>query len=475
MTLAGIDIGTSAVKVVIVGDGGEILASASRPLELSVPGPQMAEQNPDDWVAATRACLDDLASWKPDAVGWTGQMHGSVFLDEHGKVIRPALLWCDQRTEAECAEVHAALGHERYRAITGNPCLPGFQVPKILWLRRQEPESFSRVRQVLLPKDYVRFALSGVSATDVSDASGTGILDLETRDWSAEVLASLNLTPDWFPAVHESDALVGTMREVWPGCPVIAGAGDQAAGAVGVGVVSSGLVSVSLGTSGVVFAAIDRSSRPENPTVHTFCHANRAWHRMGVMLSCGAAVAWASELLAGGDPGQLDQLAQASAPGANGVSFAPYLLGERCPFSDPTATGAWAGLTISTAPADLARAVIEGVTMGLRQCADVAVDLAGAKAVRVTGGGSRSEVWRQILADVFERPVETMATDAGPAYGAALLAGVGIGHWSSVREATAHLKVTGVTEPSGQDYSEVFARYKTLSASLRSWSSPPNG
>lgn len=465
--LAGIDIGTSSAKAVVIDEHGRLLAEASRPYPLSVPQPGWAEQNPEDWWAAAQECLQEVGADKADAVGLTGQMHGSVFLDSQGEVIRPALLWCDQRTAAECAEIEEKVGAERLRQITGNPALPGFQLPKLMWLKNHEPEAFARTSRLLLPKDYIRYKMNGMMATEVSDASGIGCLNPASRTWAPEVLDSLGLPQSLFPDVVESFAQTG----LWNGRPVAGGGGDQAAAAVGTGAVEPGIVSVSLGTSGVVFEAVNEFPSSHTDSVHDFCHANGAWHRMGVMISCGGAIRWCRDALypvEGYD--QMNAEAEAAGPGAAGAVFAPYLSGERCPFVDPEARGAFAGLSLQHGRGHLARAVFEGVCFGLRDCLDLMKGGASPSRIRVTGGGAKSRLWLQLLADMFECPCERLESDEGPAYGAAILGGAAAGVWANVPEASrACVRPAEVVEPSGADYREALNRYRRLYPALRTW------
>jgi xylulokinase len=473
--LLGIDIGTSGCKVLLIDENGAVLRQASAEYPLSVPQPLWSEQNPEDWWAAVQNCLAEIGEPNPDAIGLTGQMHGSVFLDADDNVVRPAILWNDQRTAAECEEIDAAVGRARVREITGNPPLTGFQLPKILWLRNNELSSFQRVRSVLLPKDYIRLKLTGDRVSEVSDASGTGIFDVPNRRWSEEMFAALELDPGLFPRVVESDKVTGTTTEghaVAAGIPVVGGGGDQAAGAVGTGTVDAGIISVSLGTSGVVFSSLTAPQVDPDGAVHTFCHANRAWHAMGVMLSCGGALRWARDVLFPGlSYDDIAALAETAPVGADGLTFVPYLTGERSPHNDPTARAAFAGLTLAHGRGHLARAVFEGVTFGLLDSLDVLRRLgAAAGEVRITSGGARSEFWGQMIADVFGVPVIRLANDEGPAFGAAILAGVGTGVWPDVSaacRATVHL--AGKVLPSGASYSEAVTRYRSLYSATREW------
>jgi xylulokinase len=455
--LVGIDVGTSGVKALALSATGEILARAEREYPLSTPQPGWAEQDPEDWWAATRAALDDLGV-ELASLGWSGQMHGLVVLDEQGKVIRPAILWNDQRTAAECAEIERTLGRDRLIELTGNRALTGFTAPKLLWLRRHEPESYARIRHVLLPKDYARFRLTGERAIDVADASGTLLFDVGNRRWSDEVLDALEIPPEWLPPVHESTE--------------IAGAGDQAAGALGVGIDRPGPLSVVLGTSGVVFAALE-AYRPEpEARLHTFCHAvPGTWHAMGVMLSAAGSLQWLRNAL--GRPPYDDLLADAAAwrPGTEGLLFQPYLQGERTPHADPDARGAFVGLTLRHDRGALTRAVLEGVAYGLRDSLEllraVGVD---ARVGRVSGGGARSELWPKIVASVLGLPLERTEAEEGAAYGAALLGAVKAGVFADAREAVAAcVRVTDRVDPDPgwqSAYEDGYAAYRELYPTL---------
>lgn len=473
--LLGIDVGTSGCKVLLLNEQGKVLRQASADYPLFVPRPGWSEQNPEDWWDGVQRCLAEIGEPNPDSIGVTGQMHGSVFLDSEGSVIRPALLWNDQRTAAECAEIEARVGADRVREITCNPPLTGFQAPKVLWLRNHEPEAFSRVRQVLLPKDYIRYRLSGVFASEVSDASGTGLLDVPSRSWSHEMMEALQLDPSWFPPVHESDEVSAKTQAgagLSSGIPIVGGGGDQAAAAVGTGAVAPGILSVSLGTSGVVFTAIPGPKYDRAGAAHTFCHANRGWHAMGVMLSCGGAMRWLRDTLyLSADYSLLNEEAAAAPPGCDGLTFLPYLTGERCPHNDPSARGSWSGLHLAHGRGHLARSVFEGVCFGLRDGLELLRGLgASGKEVRVTGGGAKSALWLQILADVFESPCVTLESDEGPAFGAALLAGVGIGLWGTAAEACASaVRSKSSIQPSGQSYGEAYKRYRDLYPLVKNW------
>jgi len=455
--LLGLDIGTSGVKALLVDEQGEVLASAHAEVPLSTPKPGWSEQDPADWWTATESCIAQIGG-TPDAVGLSGQMHGSTFLDGSGEVIRPALLWNDQRTSDQVAAIDRIVGHDRIREITANPPLTGFQLPKLLWLRDNEPHAFARVQQVLLPKDYIRYRLTGAYATEVSDASGTGAFCVSDRTWSHEVLEKLDLDSAWFPKCLESDEVSGD----WNGVPVVAGGGDQAAGAVGTGAVVPGLISVSLGTSGVVFSAQDDATYDPAGATHTFCHANRSWHRMGVMLSCGGALRWFRDVFAHGS--NYDELAAlaASVDSSQGLTFLPYLAGERCPWNRSDLTGAFVGLTLAHGRAHMARAVFEGITMGICDALDAVAPGGKPDRLRVTGGGAKSAFWRQLIADMTGVPVVTLAVDEGPAYGAALLAGVGVGVWPDIATATKQVVHETATTVPQRDGAELLASLRAV-------------
>ncbi|MBS1702717.1 MAG: xylulokinase [Armatimonadetes bacterium] len=473
--LLGIDIGTSGCKVVLIDEKGTLLKQAGAEYPLATPQPMWTEQNPEDWWAGVQKCLAEIGEKNPDAVGVTGQMHGSVFLDENDEVIRPALLWNDQRTVAECEEIESSIGHDELMRITCNPALTGFQLPKILWLRNHEPQNFARLRSVLLPKDYIRFKLTGVKATEVSDASGTGILDVPNRAWSEAMMHCLELDPSIFPKVYESDEVTGTTNEGeshGAGIPVVGGGGDQAAAAVGTGAVDVGTISVSLGTSGVVFTSIPGPSYDPRGAAHTFCHANRSWHAMGVMLSCGGALRWFRDVFCPGESYDAIAALAATAPvGSNGTTFLPYLAGERCPHNDPHAKGVLAGMTLATNKADISRAVFEGVTFGLLDGFELLKSLgAEAASINVTSGGSKSDFWVQMIADAFQAPCNRLEIDEGPAFGAAILAGVGIGVWGSTSEACkATVKIKDTVFPSERSYVSYHKKYRELYNQIALW------
>jgi xylulokinase len=457
--LLGIDIGTSGCKVILIDESGAILRQANATYPIFVPEPKWSEQNPEDWWNGVQACLAEINEPNIDAIGVTGQMHGSVFLDENDDIIRPALLWNDQRTVSEVEEITQKVGEERLKEITCNPAMTGFQLPKILWLRNNEPENFKRLKSVLLPKDYIRLKLTGVKATEVSDASGTGIFDVKNRKWSTEITEVLDLDVALFPPCFESDVISGHTPS---GVPVVGGGGDQAAAAVGTGAVEPGVISVSLGTSGVVFTSLPSAEYDAEGSAHTFCHANRGWHAMGVMLSCGGALQWYRNTLGGGrNYDEITQSASTVPVGAGGLVFMPYLTGERCPHNNPNATAGFFGATAGHTIAHFDRAVLEGLTFGLKDGYDLLRSLgASSTAVRVTSGGSKSDFWLQMIADVFQTPCERLVVDEGPALGAAILAGVGIGVWDSVAEGCKKVvKVKQTFTQTSNDYSKSHQKF----------------
>ena len=457
--LVGLDVGTTGVKAVAVSTTGEVLARAERGYPLSTPQPGWCEQDPEDWWAATQAALGDL-DVEPAAVGFSGQMHGLVALDEHDRPLRPAILWNDQRTGAECAEIEARIGVERLIELTGNRALTGFTAPKLLWLRRHEPDVYARIRRILLPKDYVRLRLTGEHATDVADASGTLLFDVRRRAWSDDVLELLELPASWLPPVHESTE--------------IAGAGDQAAGALGMGIDRAGPLSVVLGTSGVVFAALPAYRPDAEARLHVFCHAvPETWHAMGVMLSAAGSLRWLRDQVVGGSYEELSLEAARWPPGTEGLVFQPYLAGERTPHSDPNARGAFVGLSLRHERGALVRAVLEGVAYGLRDSLELLRALGvDAERGRVSGGGARSALWLRIVASVLGLPLErTAASEEGAAFGAALLGGVATGVFADAAEAVAScVHVTDRIEPDPAwqaVYEDGYARFRMLYPALR--------
>jgi xylulokinase len=476
-TLVGLDVGTTGVKAVALSAEGEVLATASHGYPLSTPRAGWSEQDPEDWWQASEAALGEVASGHEVAgIGLSGQMHGLVVLDDAGRVIRPAILWNDQRTAAECAEIEERIGLERLVALTGNRALTGFTAPKLLWLRRHEPDAYARVSRVLLPKDYVRLRLTGEWAIDASDASGTLLLDVGRRAWSEDVLDALDLPAAWLPPVLESPdqaGLVAASNTVLQGTAVAAGAGDQPAAAVGVGADRPGVLSVVLGTSGVVLAPLPAYAHDPGARVHAFCHAvPGAWQAMGVMLSAAGSLQWFHERLAPDVPfARLVEEAEAWEPGAGGLLFLPYLAGERTPHADPDARGAFVGLELRHDRGALVRAVLEGVAFGLRDCLDLLRPLGvAADRARVSGGGARSRLWLRIVASVLDVPLELTESEEGSALGAALLGGVAGGVFGDVHEAVSRcVRVADVVEPEPawrDAYAALHQRYRALYPAL---------
>ncbi len=493
-TLLGIDVGTTGARAVLIDAAGRVLAAATHEYPLLTPRPGWTEQLPSAWWDATVTSIrriltaSGVSATAVAGVGLTGQMHGLVAIDPAGRILRPAILWNDQRTAEECAWITERVGAARVLELIGNPVLTGFTAPKILWMRRHEPEVYAHVAHILLPKDYVRFRLTGEVVSDVTDASGTALFDVRHRAWSSEMLDVLDLPRSWLPSVVESPELSGRVTQaaaadsgLAAGVPVVGGAGDQAAQAVGTGVVRGGIVSATIGTSGVVFAHLDAVDVDPRGRLHTFCHAvPHRWHLMGVMLSAGGSLRWLRDSLqsttwqrAGTDPYDL-MSAEAAAvpPGAEGLVFLPYLTGERTPYPDPYARGAFVGLTVRHQRGHLIRAVMEGVTMGLRDSLEIIRAMGIAiEQVRASGGGARNPLWRQILADVFNAEVVTVATTEGAAYGAALLAGVGCQVFTSVEaacERTIALVESTAPDPNHTDaYGKLYAIYQQLYPALR--------
>ena len=447
------------MKALAVSARGEVVARAEAGYPLSTPRPGWAEQDPEDWWRASRTALAELGV-APTSIGFSGQMHGLVALDAHDRVLRPAILWNDQRTAAECAEIEERIGLERLIELTGNRALTGFTAPKLLWLRRHEPEVYRSIAHVLLPKDYVRLRLTGERAIDVADASGTLLFDVAHRRWSDEVLEALEVPRAWLPDAHE--------------CTSIAGAGDQAAAALGVGVDRPGPISVVLGTSGVVFAVLPRYEADPEARVHVFCHAvPGTWNAMGVMLSAAGSLGWYRRTFAPqAAHGELDAEAAAVAPGAEGVLFQPYLSGERTPHADPNARGAFVGLELRHGRGHLTRAVLEGVAYGLRDSLELLRALGVEPEVgRASGGGARSRLWLRIVASVLGLPLETTAAEEGSAYGAALLGGIRDGVFADATEAVETcVRVRETIEPDpewSRAYDAGYSRFRRLYPALR--------
>lgn len=495
--LLGIDIGTSGTKTLICDHRGRVKATATAEHDISAPRPGWSEQDPVQWwdatCKATKAVLRKakVKGAQVTAIGLSGQMHGSVFLGDGVKPLRPALLWNDQRTAAECGEIEKAAGGRRKLInMVGNPALTGFTAPKILWVRKNEPRVYAKTKHVLLPKDYIRYCMTGEYATEVGDASGTLLLDVKRRKWNRKLISLLKIDADLLPRCYESHEVSGVLSRqaasrlgLKEGTPVVGGSGDQPAGAVGNGIVSSGIVSATLGTSGVVFAHADKPTYDPKGRVHTMCAAVKGkWCVFGCMLSAGGSFQWfrdhmsAVELAAAKkrkcDPYEL-LVAEAAkaAPGCEGLFFLPYLTGERCPYPNPDARGGWIGLTARHDRPAMIRAMLEGITYGMNDALQI-MDGMGVKirTVRLSGGGARSRFWRQLQADIYNKPVATINAEEGPAYGVAILAGVGTGVWSSVPQACkAAIRETQKLRPNRKfvrAYADGHAQYQRLYAAL---------
>ncbi|MBN1535420.1 MAG: xylulokinase [Anaerolineales bacterium] len=463
--LLGVDVSTTGVKALLINETGNLIGSATTQLNLSTPFPLWSEQSPDEWwsgaVKSIRQVLAQtmVKGTEIGALGLTGQMHGLVLLDANNTVLRPAILWNDQRTGDECDEINRKVGFERLLKITGNRALTGFTAPKILWVRNHEPQIFTQTAHILLPKDYVRFRLSGDYAVDKADASGMLLLDHKARDWSEELLGILDIPLAWMPKTYEGTEVTGYIHAqaaeetgLSAGIPIVAGGGDQAAQAVGVGAVSPGVVALTLGTSGVIFTTIDGPHIEQQGRMHAFCHSvPGAWHFMGVMLSAAGSLQWYRDTHAPDTP--FDELlapCQDIPQGAEGLFFLPYLTGERTPYPDPLARAGFVGLTIRHSRDHMTRAVLEGVAFGMRDVMELIRQTGSVQVqqVRFSGGGAKSPLWHQILSDVLNTELFTVNTTEGAAYGAALLAGTGIGIWQSIQEACqATIHVTSQITP----------------------------
>jgi len=473
----GVDVGTGGARALAVDESGEVLAEASAEYSLYSPYPGWSEQDPADWWRATQEVLGRAtreAEGEIVGLGLTGQQHGSVFLDAGDGVIRRALLWNDQRTETQAREISEKVGEKRLAEVAGSYPITAVTASKILWLRDEEPENFGRVSHVLLPKDYVRLLLTGEYATDASDASGTLLLDVRSRDWSSELLDACEVPRGWMPRVYEGPESTGTLREevagelgLPAGIPVAGGGGDNAAAAVGIGIVEEGLVSSSVGTSGVLFAHADDFEPDPSGRLHAFCHSvPGAYHFMGVTQSAGGSLSWWSETLGKGFE-ELVEAASAVEPGAEGLMFLPYLAGERTPHLDPRARGAFVGLTSRHGLGHMTRALMEGVVFSLNESLEIMRELGlPAEEVRAVGGGARSALWRRLQADIYEEPIRRTVVDEGPAYGAALLGGTAAGTYRDIEEACSVVKLRDeVTEPDPEHsriYDEYYEVYRSL-------------
>lgn len=484
----GIDTGTGGTRALLVDENGQIKAACTAPHEdMMMERPMWAEQRPENWwdaaVKAIQGVLREagVTGTQVKGIGLSGQMHGLVILDEKDAVIRPALIWCDQRSQAQVESINSAIGKANVLAFTANPVLTGFTLPKLLWVRDNEPQKFARVRKMLLPKDYIRFKLTGEYATEVSDASGTALFDVVLRKWSDEMMERLKLDKSILPKVYESSEITGTVTAAMAaltglaeGTPVVGGGGDQASSAVGNGIVEPGIVSCTLGTSGVVFAHMERANYDPSGRVHTFCHAVKGkWHVMGVTQGAGLSLQWfRNQLEPDADYDALTAEASKAPLGSQGLFWLPYLMGERTPHLDASARGGWLGLTAKHTRADLIRSVLEGVSFSQKDCLDIIEGLdVPVSSVRLSGGGAKSPLWRQMFADVFNHKVVTLESQEGSAYGAALLALVGTGAYASVPEVCKAVirEVDAVTPRNheAQSYHRAHEVYKALYPTLR--------
>lgn len=479
----GIDVGTGGTRAVVMDEAGRILASATEEHQpFDSPKIGWAEQHPEDWwraaAIAVRKVLAEgqLRGDQILCVGFSGQMHGAVMLDAAEEVVRPALIWCDVRTEEQCQELNQRIGSARLIQLTCNRALPNFTLTKLLWVQENEPENWQRVRFVMLPKDYVRLRMTGERATDMADASGTLMLDVAHRRWSREVLQAVEIDSSMLPALHESQEVCGKTSAAGAaatglaeGTPVVAGAGDQAAGATGMGIVRPGSVSATIGTSGVVFAATDCPALDPQGRLHTFCHSVPGrWHLMGVTQAAGLSLRWFRDHFLGSQTNYAadayDQLTAEAVnvpPGSDGLLWAPYLMGERTPHLDPNARAAFVGLTASHTRGHLVRAILEGVAFSLQDTFTIFHEMkVPVKSIRLGGGGARSQLWRQIQSEVYGQEVERVEAEEGAAYGAAILAGVGVQIWSSVDAACdAVVKVRERIRPNPASAAALAANY----------------
>lgn len=482
MLYVGVDLGTSSVKLLLMDEAGDIKNIAMREYPLYFPKPGWSEQNPEDWYAAVVDAMKELTKdcdkSQIDGISFSGQMHGMVILDENDQVIRPAILWNDGRTQAECDYLNKEIGREKISSYIANMALTGFTAPKLLWVRKHEPENFAKIKKVMLPKDYIAYMLSGIHCTDVSDASGMILLDVKNKCWSKEMLEICGLKEEQMAKIHESYEVVGNITEkaakelgLSTQVKIIAGGGDQAVAAVGTGTVGNGKCSVSLGTSGVVFISTDKFAVDSENALHAFAHADGKYHFMGVMLSAAASSKWwIEEILATKDykteEGAVTKL------GENNVFFLPYLMGERTPHNNPNARGTFIGMTMDTTRADMTQAMLEGVAFALRDSFEIVKSLGvNIERIRINGGGAKSPLWCKIIADVLDVKVDKINSSEGPAFGAAILAAVGCGKYASVEEATDKLvKVVKTTEQDPQEvelYNKKYDIFRQIYPSLK--------
>jgi xylulokinase len=488
MWFLGMDVGTGGTRAVVVNGAGKLMGAASSehaPFRAEHPG--WAEQDPEDWWRAAQEAIRGALTATPEprepiaAIALTGQMHGAVMLDESGAVLRPALIWCDTRTQPECDWLTAKIGYERLIELTCNPALPNFTLTKLLWVKTHQPEIFAKIRHVMCPKDYVRYRLTGEFAIDIQEASGTLLLDVTHRRWSREVAEAAGIDMSLLPKVYESPEICARISEkaagltgLKAGTPVAAGAGDQGAGAVGMGILQPGSVSATIGTSGVVFAATAEPTKDPKGRIHTFCHAVPGrWHVMGVTQSAGLSLNWLrGTFFAGQTYDSLSEGAAKIPAGSEGLEWAPYLLGERTPHLDPEVRAAFAGIGIQHTAAHFVRAVLEGVAYSLQDSFTLFHELGiPVTAIRLGGGGARGALWRKIQAGIYGNAVEVLVAEEGGAYGCALLAGVGAGHWKNLDEACAQaIKVAERIEPDAADvaaYKTGYAKWRKLYPALR--------
>jgi len=495
--LLGIDIGTSGTKTVLFDVNGNTVASALEEYPLYQPNLGWAEQDPEDWWRATYTTIKAVISKSGiqasdiKGVGLSGQMHGAVLLDKDYNVLRKAIIWCDQRSFLECDQITSIIGRERLIEITANPALTGFTASKILWVKNNEPQIFEKVNKILLPKDYIRFRLTGEFATEVSDASGMQLMDIPGRKWSSEVLGKLGIEQSMLGKLYESQEISGKVNRaaseitgLKEGTPVAGGAGDQAAGAVGNGIVKTGVVSSTIGTSGVVFAFSENVSIDPKGRVHTFCHAvPNTWHIMGVTQGAGLSLKWfrdnfcieekrTADLLKIDPYVLMDQEAEKVTAGCNGLIYLPYLMGERTPHLDPNAKGVFFGLSAKHEKPDMIRSVMEGVVYSLKDCLEIIREMGvDVSEVRASGGGGKSKLWRQMQADVFGKEITTINSSEGPALGVALLAGVGTGVYSSVNQACEAVIKVKTKQSADMEinskYEKFYGIYKQLYNSLK--------
>jgi xylulokinase len=489
MNFLGIDVGTGGSRAVLIDTSGAVIAAATVEHEpFTSPEIGWAEQNPEDWKRAAFAAIrqvltnENVCAEEIAAVGLSGQMHGAVFLSETDEVLRPSIIWCDQRTEKQCRDLTEKIGAEKLIELVSNPALPNFTLTKMLWARENEPEIWNQTKTVLLPKDYLRFCLSGDKATDVSDASGTLMLDVKNRKWSSEIMTAVEMSESLLPELYESSEITGEISDecaaetgLIAGTKIVAGAGDNAAGAIGMGIVRVGAVSATIGTSGVVFAVTDQPSIDLKGRIHTFCHAvPHRWHNTGVTQAAGLSFKWFRDNFAANE--SYDELVEAAkkiSVGAEGLLWTPYLMGERTPHVDSNVRASLIGLTASHTKAHVVRAILEGVAFSLRDAIEIFKELnVPIESIKLGGGGAKSSVWGQIQADVYGQTVETIQAEEGAAYGAALLAGVGAGEWKTVEEACEQTISVAETIAPNDDavelYNRQYKKYQMVYPALRS-------